>query len=376
MASSKVLYGRTKDGRMTPCKAKDPYHCPYHVSEYPHVLMTESEAAVINEVAARAAAGPTMGALRKSGSSAPSASAETTPSTSTLPESVRSVFDGDPNGLYDRAVAELQRQESLRRAPIESADSVVPPAESLLYAGSVDDRERAEYEGLNVDGRMDLRSSPLIQGEDRIIATELAAYDDDDARRGVNGRIIPSPAQERLVSALTSSPTVSSETMMDIASDPRTMNYGAWYVVDSPYATDDVVRTAYETAPAAALGAPRLPADMVNRALTDRTVLNGSDPAHDRSRGVANALRNPNVDPSVAYRTVRSIVSDPSASADDRERAQWAIDLNSNEKVVDSIVEMDRRRPESEWLEITRDRVKGLTDDAADRRAEADRSIR
>lgn len=40
MSDDKKRYGRTPDGRITECRAKDPEHCPYHTE---HVMLTASE---------------------------------------------------------------------------------------------------------------------------------------------------------------------------------------------------------------------------------------------------------------------------------------------------------------------------------------------
>ena len=327
-AESKIIYGMTKDGRMTPCRANDPSTCRYHVHNVPHVAMTKEQAVRENErLSAAAFGGVKMKDSTLSKANVIDASVRNT-------SSVISLTDADLDRIESTANERSERLEN--RTPMTNATDFVdiPDIENLQRHNGWPTSDHAELVWMtkHYGPDRDLRGLPLKPGE-RAAITE--AIGDLDAFRPNHDGTRPSPLKSALVSTLAYDPTITKDDAMKTATDIGMMSDGASILVDSPYVDDDVRKAAFETSPSSALESPMLDSSCVNQMFTDDNPY-ARRSAQTPPTAILKALHHPNADPDKAYEYVRNHPSDA---------AEWTITLNPNDDFINRVKDLNDADP-------------------------------
>lgn len=337
---SKVMYGMTPDGRLTPCRAKDPEHCPYH-RKNSHKQMTSNEASRLNEAVIRAGnIGKHETALKKDGNSV-----------KTKNEYLDYIKDlyMDSNAIYDTARSAMMKMEQDYRMPVTKVSTILPDddvfekrPENVNRHEWRDTMSNRELKYLMASSTEDISGRTLVGDESKIISDELRKYAERDIDRGMDSGLTmePTPAEERALRTLMSNPLAGDdENTTSLVDNDKVMEFGARFVVNSPYMNDEQKKSAFMSAPENAVESQSLDSELVNKALTDESLANGSK--RSRQRLLRGALSNPNVDPDLAYAEVMKARNSDYWNAAQKNDFDWQLSLNPNPDVTKRIYELD-----------------------------------
>jgi hypothetical protein len=343
MNSEKAVYGKTKDGRVTKCRAKDPTHCPYHVSDSPHIMLTEKQADEMNErLAADQVTENTPDTISNT-TSVPSGKLHKITVDSLGGDSDGSVFnpnDKDWDEFMDRTESLIYTAGLISREIPTSPDKLVErKGLEDLYSttGSLDQAELMYMENYD-HGYPDYRGATLDSSQENAVHEALLRIDDfrSDASNssGIEDSDVISPIQERLLGTLVDNPHVSDGIADRLSSDPLAMRNGARLLVNSPYIDEKFKDQAFETSPVSALESPELSAKNVDQMFTDDNPYTRAGRRVDET-AVLTALHNPNADPKLAYDYVKN-----HGGSDDE---KWKLSLNPNQDFINEIRDLSSK---------------------------------
>lgn len=353
MANTKYVYAIGKDGSASLCRAQDPDNCPYHIG-LPHRMMTATQAKAMNEAAA--AVGKAKNSLVKKNAKA---------NTADYDRMIVTLTTADADKIYDKAMSIINSIEENNRQPLKDVDNLAPSPDEYEVGDTISDRDAEELKDIRKNSFDSIVGRPLLGSEESMLMSRLDEYDKSDLSFYEDrSRTAPSPMQEKLINTIVLAPNVSKSTMDKLVHNHYIMQYDAKDVINSGHADEDAVRTAYETAPASALEAQRLPTELVDATLKmDSTPLGikrsefirktniGEDPV----RAIGNALRHPNASPEVGYKAMRAIMDDDQWTDEEKADFAWQQCMNPNEEYRRAIAKLDSGRPVSEQLMVTRD---------------------
>lgn len=344
--AKKSRYGLNADGSVSICRAKPENVGRYRCTHADHRYMSPREAQAVNEAAAHANAlktGSNRMTLKKTNRNANAASDQYIELVSQISKY--------SDTIYDDAMTVIRKMEEDYRTPFEDVSDVLPVngvfddrpphLDGIAWRNEITDRELVF---LKSNGRISLTGHPLISDESRRIVDELRKYAgrDIDRRTDAGLSMEPTPAEEEALMTLTSNPLAADDPTSDsYVMDKSIMDFGARFVVNSPYMNEEQKGKAFETAPENALESQSLPSDKVNYALTHPDCGAGTKPS--RQRIIRNALRHPNVDPDTAYETMKNIMDDGNKDWNDRQKNDfdWQLSMNPNPDVAKRIASLD-----------------------------------
>ena len=367
MSDAKQVYGRTKDGRMTPCRAKDPTKCPYHVHDYPHVKMTEQQAEKMNEALAAESAMRSNPLSKSNGY----ASDFTEYLDEAAPRNKVVSFDegiaGDWAGFQRDVTSALwntRNQRDAREKALRENDPSSLGAFTYADAGRLKSLKQ-QYDGDVVQAELAYMKDyengyPDYRG---MRLNEDSADNVLDAIRDVNSTHdedtdTPSPLQEVLTGTLAYAPNISemSNHKMVLIQDRKNMQSASRIIANSPYFTDSEKTQAFNSGPLSALGSPALPASAVNQMFTDDNPYTRSGDPVD-GRAVLAALHHPNADPDTAYDYVKNRLNANDSNIVDM--MKWNLSMNPNQEFVQTI----RERADADDIEMIIDDPNGNNSD-------------
>ena len=336
MSSEKAVYGKTKDGRVTKCRAKDPTHCPYHVNDFPHIMLNEKQADEMNE---RLAADQFVRNAKEVGSNSISPDSK-----KLYGRNIDSLVENSSNGkvfdpsnddwstFMDKTEDLVYDANSISRKIPHNPDDLLAMKDLKELQNTAGSLDQAEI--IYMDGYPDYRGATLDEYQENAVYEVLLRVDNFRNASGIEDSDVVSPIQERFLSTLVDNPNISDNVADKLSSDHLAMRNGARLLVNSPYVDEKFKDQAFETSPVSALESPELPAKDVNQMFTDDNPYARSGEQVDE-RAVLTALHNPNADPKLAYDYVKN-----HGGSDDE---KWKLSLNPNQDFIKEIRNMSSK---------------------------------
>lgn len=318
-----MRYGRCKDGSMSPCRAKDPAHCPYHTD---HVDMTPQEADAINE-AVKASSNAPRSLSKGEGSD--------------IHKQVDELISyEDASERYDKAIELIQKIEAGNRE--DYSQQIKAPSLKGNSTSETDENELKWMASSGVESKLHAGQTLLPDEEKTMMSNLNESIAADPSRKDV------SPLQEYSLRMLTMNPAQSKDTLDKLVSNDWVANNASKYIIGSPHCTRSQEDTLYKKNPTTALESQRLSASHVNDSLNVR-------PTSRNYAELCNALRHPNADPKLAYKKMREAQSSSNLTSAQKQNLEFQMSNNPNPEFHKKVAELDANNPRIRQLLMTRE---------------------